>query len=214
VKVLNLYAGIGGNRKLWPKECEVTAVENNKEIAGVYQDFFPEDKVVIADAHQYLLEHYKEFDFIWSSPPCPTHSVTNRFLNPQGLKRYPDMALYQEIIFLTKFCYSKWVVENVKPYYEPLIRGVECERHYFWANFPITPRPHERLISIVNARVSTRRDSDKHLESLEEYHGFDLSTYPNKNKRKMLRNCVRPELGLHVFECAFRKKQLTLKEDD
>jgi len=28
MKVLNLYVGIGGNRKLWPKECEVTAVEN------------------------------------------------------------------------------------------------------------------------------------------------------------------------------------------
>ena len=32
MKVLNLYAGIGGNRKLW-KDVEVTAVENNKEIA-------------------------------------------------------------------------------------------------------------------------------------------------------------------------------------
>jgi len=32
MKVLNLYAGIGGNRKLWPDECEVTAVENNEEI--------------------------------------------------------------------------------------------------------------------------------------------------------------------------------------
>ena len=32
MKVLNLYAGIGGNRKLWPDYCKVTAIENNKEI--------------------------------------------------------------------------------------------------------------------------------------------------------------------------------------
>ena len=74
MKILNLYAGIGGNRKLWGNEHEITAVEINPQIAKIYQDFFPNDTVIVADAHQYLLEHYKEFDFIWSSPPCPTHS--------------------------------------------------------------------------------------------------------------------------------------------
>jgi len=70
IKILNLYAGIGGNRKLWPdQEIEVTAIENNKSIAKIYKDFFPNDTVIVGDAHQYLLEHYKEFDFIWSSPP-------------------------------------------------------------------------------------------------------------------------------------------------
>jgi hypothetical protein len=38
IKILNLYAGLGGNRKLW-KNVEVTAVENNPEIAKIYQDF-------------------------------------------------------------------------------------------------------------------------------------------------------------------------------
>ena len=69
-KVLNLYGGIGGNRKHW-KDVDVTMVELNPEIAAIYQDFFPGDKVIICDAHQYLLDHFKEFDFIWSSPPCP-----------------------------------------------------------------------------------------------------------------------------------------------
>lgn len=71
MKVLNLYAGIGGNRKLW-EDVDVTAVENNKEIAAVYQELYPNDKVVIADAHEYLLKHYTDFGFIWSSPPCPS----------------------------------------------------------------------------------------------------------------------------------------------
>ena len=103
LKYYNGYAGIGGNRKLIPDEIticgitykiEVTAIENNKEIAKIYQDFFPNDKVIVTDAHQYLLEHYKEFDFIWSSPPCPTHSGVNHFLNAQGCIRYPDMGLW------------------------------------------------------------------------------------------------------------------------
>ena len=73
MKILNLYAGIGGNRKLWT-DVEVTAVELNPEIASIYQDFFPKDKVIVADAHAYLLEHFEEYDFIWASPPCPSHS--------------------------------------------------------------------------------------------------------------------------------------------
>ena len=57
--MLNLYSGIGGNRKLWDN-VEVTAVEINSQIAKIYQDFFPKDKVVVGDAHKYLIEHYKE----------------------------------------------------------------------------------------------------------------------------------------------------------
>ena len=80
MKVLNLYAGIGGNRKLW-NGVDCTAVEIEPKIAKIYSDFFPKDKVIVGDAHQYLLEHYDDgWDFIWSSPPCPTHSIT-RFMH-------------------------------------------------------------------------------------------------------------------------------------
>ena len=103
MKILNLYAGIGGNRKLWGFEHQVTAVEIDEEIAGIYKSNFPKDKVVVGDAHEYLINHYKEFDFIWSSPPCPTHSGTNYFLQGQGIFRYPDYRLWQEIIFLKYF---------------------------------------------------------------------------------------------------------------
>jgi len=64
---LNLYAGIGGNRKLWT-DCRVTAVEINPDIAGVYQQLYPDDKMIVGDAHQYLLENFHRFDFIWSCP--------------------------------------------------------------------------------------------------------------------------------------------------
>ena len=220
LKVLNLYAGIGGNRKLWSEsikiggityKIEVTGIENNPEIAKIYQDFFPRDKVIVTDAHQYLLDHYKEYDFIWSSPPCPTHSVTNFFLNAQGVIRYPNMNLWQEIIFLKHFCYSKWVVENVVSYYKPLIKPFHLERHYFWSNFIISNKPKKNDFNIINARESTRVLADANIKHLEKLHNFDLSKYKKvKDIRKLLRNCVNPKLGLHIFNEAFKVKQTTL----
>jgi len=133
MKVLNLYAGIGGNRKLW-EDVEVTAVENNPDIAKIYQDFFPDDKIIVDDAHQYLLDHYKEFDFIWSSPPCPTHSRMNVNFN---MVRYADMTLYQEIILLKTYFSGKYCIENVIPYYQPLIQARQYKRHLYWCNFLI-----------------------------------------------------------------------------
>jgi len=137
MKILNLYAGIGGNRELWT-DCEVTSVEYNKDIAEMYRDKFPKDTLIIGDAHQYLLDHYKEYDFIWSSPPCQSHSRTNYFLNAQGIVRYPDMRLYQEILFLKNFYKGKWCIENVIGYYDPLITPTQIGRHYLWSNFIIT----------------------------------------------------------------------------
>lgn len=213
MKVLNLYAGIGGNRKLW-ENVEVTAIENVPEIAKIYKDLFPQDDIHIADAHQYLLEHYSEFDFIWSSPPCPSHSVTNNFQNAQGIIRYPDMKLWQEIIFLGHFAKSKWVVENVNPYYELLnwpVRAQESGRHQFWANFNITNKDIPCDFNTINARSSTRVDTGIDVTMLEKFHGFDLSAYRSKYKREVLRNCVNPRLGLHIFNCAFKEKQKILE---
>src|SRR3990167_7910890 len=137
MKILNLYAGIGGNRKLWGNDHEITAVEIDLEIAKIYQDFFPDDKVIVGDAHQYLLEHYNEFDFIWSSPPCPSHSRLRKVISMNsGAKAiYPDMKLYEEILFLEGYFEGKWVVENVIGWYNPLIKPYELEMHYFWSNF-------------------------------------------------------------------------------
>lgn len=194
IKVLNLYAGIGGNRKLW-ENVEVTAIENNPQIAKIYQDFFPNDKVIVTDAHQYLLEHFKEFDFIWSSPPCPTHS---RMRMNHKMKKYPDMKLYEEIIFLKHFFKGKWVVENVVPYYDTLIKPQVLHRHCFWSNFNIKNKEFKSL------KTCKRRNE---REFLQEELGFNLDKYSKVDKRLLLRNCVLPELGKHIFECAFKKVQ-------
>ena len=135
MKILNLYACLGGNRYKWGDEHEITAVEWDEKLAKLYQERFPNDKVIIADAHQYLLDHYKEFDFIWSSPPCPTHSRFNVSMKTKREMKYPDMALYQEIIFLKHYYSGKWVVENVIPFYDLLIEGYKRHRHIYWTNF-------------------------------------------------------------------------------
>lgn len=202
MKVLNLYAGIGGNRKLW-ENVEVTAVENDPNIAKIYQEFFPDDNVIIEDAHEYLEKHYDKFDFIWSSPPCPTHS---RIRNIAGVGRgqnkpvYPDMKLYEEIIFLNQVFHSngtkfsgKWVVENVPSYYEPLIKPLQVGRHFFWSNFHITP-----------FKIETRGHMLS-VEELQKLKGFDFV-----KDQTLLRNAVEPGLGSHILKCAFQEKQQIL----
>ena len=74
MKILNLYSGIGGNRKLWGDKHEITAVEIDPKIAEIYQDFYPNDTVIVGDAHEYLRQHFREFDFIWAcTPALPYH---------------------------------------------------------------------------------------------------------------------------------------------
>lgn len=202
MKILNLYAGIGGNRKLWEGH-EVTAVENNPEIAKIYQDLFPEDTVVVEDVHQYLLDHYEEYDFIWSSPPCPTHSRMRTLKNncEECVKKYPDMGLYQEIIYLKHFFKGNWVVENVISYYDPLLPPYPSENHYFWSNFNITKR------NSINRQI--RGHGNK---PVKKKWGFDLSNVelPNRKIHNILNNLVHPYLGLHVFNCAYKTKQEAL----
>jgi DNA (cytosine-5)-methyltransferase 1 len=195
MKILNLYSCIGGNRKLWGDEHEVTAVELVPEIAEIYSEYYPNDKMIVADAHQYLLEHYKEYDFIWASPPCPSHSDARaaRVRGNDLEAVYPDMKLYQEIILLKHFCKCKWVIENVKPYYEPLISALDRGRHYFWSNFFIPEYNKKNNINIQN------------ITNGSTVYGFDLKKYKVENKRQILRNMVDPELALHVFNAAIGK---------
>ena len=202
MKILNLYAGIGGNRKLWGDDHEITAVEFDPKIAGIYQDYFPNDTVIVGDAHQYLLDHHDEYDFIWSSPPCPTHSDIRRTGVQAGQyeEKYPDMKLWQEIILLQNF-YKKgglYCVENVKPYYEPMFNPQIRERHCFWANFYI----HDF------AKTTSKHDMNT-AESLKMM-GYDLSTYEGIDKRKTARNCVLPEVGKHILDSATKNIQESL----
>jgi len=206
LKVLNLYAGIGGNRKLW-KDVDVTAIEFDPKIAATYQDFFPDDKVIVGDAHKYLLEHYKEFDFIWASPPCPSHSRLRLLCHEQEGKTtpYPDMKLYEEIIFLKHWFKGKWCVENVISYYDPLIKPYKVGNHYYWSNFVINnyKEEHRMIIRMTNDELI--------IDKCKRYgYSFDKLKLTKSKKVKMLNNAVEPKTGLHIFNCAFKTVQQTL----
>ena len=202
-KILNLYACLGGNRYKWDEvaEIEVTAVELDPEAARLYQERFPNDIVIVADAHQFLLDHYKEFDFIWSSPPCPTHSRARywRSSNYETTTEavYPDMKLYQEILFLQHYYRTgKWCVENVIPYYEPLIQAQQRGRHLYWTNFNLPKDLKDRRFAISQAK--------NELKGLCEFHDYDFNKYKGEQSViKMARNLVDYEAGKTILATAF-----------
>lgn len=201
-----MYAGLGGNRKHW-EGVSVTAIEIEEDIAAVYIQQNPNDKVIIGDAHKYLLEHYHEFDFIWSSPPCQTHSRMMKGTKHKK-RHYPDMTLYQEIIFLKHFFKGKWIVENVKPYYEPLIKpNTIIGRHCIWSNFNVP------FFKIGNLPNFIQDDTTKGCERLKNWLGihYDGNIYykGNHSPGQVLRNCIHPDMGLHIFNAAFNPNKQT-----
>lgn len=196
MKILNLYACLGGNRYKWGDEHEITAVEWDPELARLYQERFPNDKVIVDNAHKYLLDHYKEFDFIWSSPPCPSHSRINisQYTRENWKPRYPDMALYQEIIFLEYYYKGKYCIENVIPFYDMLIPGKKRKRHLYWTNF--------NLPNILSKRKNPDLSRTKNLvDALSKFHDYDFRKYKGKQSiQKVARNLVDYEAGKTILD--------------
>lgn len=197
IKILNLYACLGGNRYKWDDvtDIDVTAVELDPEAAKLYQERFPNDKVVVADAHQYLLDHFNKFDFIWSSPPCPSHSKARFARKSTTSAIYPDFKLYEEIVFLDNYFEGKYCVENVVPFYEPLIPGKKRGRHLYWTNFNLPGDLNERKVSIMEGKDEVTRWC--------KFHDFDFYKYKgNQRIDKMARNLVDYEAGKTIFSVA------------
>ena len=217
IKILNLYSCIGGNRYKWDEvakeigvEIEVTAIELDQELAFLYQERFPNDKVICTDAHQYLLEHYKEFNLIWSSPPCPTHSRLALSTKNKLKMKYPDLKLYEEILFLKYMFDGKYVVENVIPYYEPLIPAQKRHRHLYWTNLNLPNVLSERTFEGFSK-------TDNEVKKLCEFHDYDFYKYKGTQRRdKVARNLVDYEAGKTIFksflgmEIKKEQKQTTL----
>ena len=59
----------------------------------------------------------------------------------------------------------------------------------------------ERDVNVTKAKAQKRQTSDENMKSLEDWHKIYLPDSV-KNKRKLLRNAVWPEMGLHVFNAA------------
>lgn len=201
MKILNLYAGVGGNRKKWPGYVQVTAVENNPKIAAVYGRLNPNDKVIVGDAHQYLLDHYSEFDAVWSSPPCQSHTRMIRS-GRNRRPRYADMKLYEEILFLTHNFKGAWVVENVVPYYAPLVQATKVGRHMIWSNRHIVGVEYVKQPEnfITQSTVAGKKIM---MDWLGIHYDENIYYDGNHCPAQVLRNCVHPDLGLNLFNQVF-----------
>lgn len=192
VNILNLYAGIGGNRQRW--QGNVTAVESNAEIAAIYGDMYPDDTVIVADAHQFLLDNFKNYDFIWSSPPCTTHSNARRphVQTNKIAAVFPAAELWQEVMLLKHFAKCAWVVENVKAYYKPPVPpSFSIQRHNFWSNFEV-----QQPGNLTQPQLLTI------LTGISTHFGVNLDNYKIKKKRQLLRNMLSPEIGEHIINAA------------
>ncbi len=199
MKILNLYAGIGGNRSLWGEEHEITAVEFDPNIAKIYQQLYPNDEVIVCDAQEYLLENFENYDFIWASPPCPSHSrirKAGRFkkkkdgtVYEQNPPVFPDMSLYEVILFLKHYYEGSYCVENVIPFYEPLIPAQKLSRHLYWSDVDLGKKTFATIEGFSNGG----KELAKNLN-------VDYSILVNVDKRKVLRNCVNPEIGKYILD--------------
>ena len=213
MKILNLFCGIGGNRTLWGNEHEITAVDNNQQVAKIYLKRFPNDTVIVGDAYEYNRDHHNEFDFIWASPPCITHTRMCAF--PSFKEDYPDFKLFELIVFLGRFFKGIHVIENViphyklkniDPFYNPfIIPTAIIDRHYIWTNFPLKnkrwKKPNGNFKDLPLDVLCKWLKVDMDLINLLPSH----NKRNHDNKRNVLRNCVLPLAGKYILDSIHAK---------
>ena len=201
MKILIGCAGLGAESELWDDNVnDITHVEIDPKIGGVLQERKPNRKVIISDAYDYLLKNSRNFDFVWFSPMCQGNSRMIRG-GRNRKPRFPDLKLYEVKIFLDYNFKGKYVIENVVPYYKPLIKPTaKIGRHLFWSNFPI-----DESFKCNQPKGFIKTGTVKGSEELKKWLGihYEGNLYYNGNHDpcQVLRNCVHPDLGSHVFRC-------------
>lgn len=197
MKVLNAYAGIGGNRHLWPASWKITAIELDERVAAEYARRYPDDTVLVEDAHAFVMDRAAEFEAVWTSPPCPTHSRLAKTVAARtGAALEPDPRLWEEVEFLRELG-GRYVVENVHTYYAPPIApDVVTARHYYWTN-----NPPAMLTALHGTGILC---PDTRMAEYAEAYG--LPPIPHRalrDSRKAMRNAVVPHEGLELAVAAF-----------
>ncbi|MEO6901587.1 MAG: hypothetical protein ABI241_00710 [Bacteroidia bacterium] len=109
------------------------------------------------------------------------------------------MILYEEIIFLETYFDGKYCVENVIPFYEPLIHAQKRGRHLYWTNFILPTDLGERSAG----KGLIANNSPTEVKDLCNFHLIDLTTYKgDQQKNKIARNLVDFEVGKTILDTA------------
>ena len=96
---------------------------------------------------------------------------------------------------MEKWYKKKYVVENVIPYYEPLIPAKKRGRHLYWTNF--------NLPNDLNERDSSIMEGADEVTKWCKFHEYDFKKYKGKQRTdKMARNLVDYEAGKTIFKTA------------
>lgn len=144
LKILDLFCGVGGVARGFQKflneqgiEYEYHAVDIDRSILLAHKVVNKNSVTILRDAYSFEDDELSQYDFIWASPPCETHSIAGIWRRKFGVE--PDMRLYELIIKLHRLGIP-FVVENVKPYYNPPIKPTsKANRHVLWSNLSIKP---------------------------------------------------------------------------
>lgn len=200
IKILDLFCGLGGVARGFQTyliengiDFEYHAVDINPRILLAHKIINPYSLTIKRDAYSFTDEELKKYDFIWASPPCETHSIAILWK-----KEKPDMRLYELISKLYNLG-KPFIVENVKPYYNPPIKPTSkvC-RHRLWSNLKITP---------INLRLQSFHRVKDDVKTLIRYHELNdvskkiLKIMGNVRKaRDALRDMVHWRIAYKIAE--------------
>lgn len=112
MKILDLFCGGGGASVGMAKYGDITGIDMEPQPEYPF-------KFIRGDALGFDIDFYRQFDIIWSSPPCQAYSVACANARKQG-KEYPDLIEATRDLLLK--VNKPFVIENVPG--SPLITGL------------------------------------------------------------------------------------------
>lgn len=197
LKILDLFCGIGGVARGFHdylQEHQIkylyVAIDIDKDVLKAHRALNPLSNVILRDAYSFTIDELETYDFVWASPPCETHSIAGIWTRKRKVS--PDFRLY-ELINKLNDANIPFVVENVKPYYNPPIKPTsKANRHRLWSNLSISPikidlPPFEKIKNTV--------------KSLCEYHDLPIEIakiIPSRKRRDALRDMVHHEIAYEI----------------
>ena len=105
---------------------------------------------------------------------------------------------------MDNFFNGKYCVENVIPFYKPLIPAKKRHRHLFWTNFNLPIVLSNRSLKIVQ--------KGKEMERLIKFHDYNFRKYKGEQFiYKIGRNLVDYEAGKNILYTALG---VVLKKED